>query len=254
MSTATKLKIVKYQVARPALWLKYGSDANWSVVDRIAVYPRLNLAYNRVRKNANTTVVSLLNEIETGNSAKSRREAKHNSGRLYRSPSALLKIRSLRFFVVIRNPYTRVLSAFLDKFRYEPYLQAHGRFDLTPAGFEKFLVYLRQGGLAKDGHWDLQIKSLLLPLARYDGVIRFENLREELGAFLQAMKIQIPAGRLDAPYATDEGKATSAGIRASEFYDGRIREVVASLYREDFDALDYDPALPPFAHKVALNS
>ena len=86
--------------------------------------------------------------------------------------------------VIIRNPYSRVLSAFLDKHKSRKIRERHGVWEPTPEGFAAFLGYLEAGGLGGNSHWDLQKKQMLLPLSAYDGVIHFENLREEMLGFL----------------------------------------------------------------------
>ncbi|MEW9806667.1 sulfotransferase family 2 domain-containing protein [Mesorhizobium marinum] len=216
---------------------------NWKAWKRITVCPSLGLAYNRIKKNANTTVVMLLREMETG-AVESRKVAKDNSRNVRDlSFSEMSRVRDCRFFVVVRNPYSRVLSAFLNRFASSDG-QRHGRFDLTPAGFAAFVDWLDHGGLDKNAHWDLQSKLMFLPLEKYDRVVRFENFKPEMLSLLQSRGLTPPPGRLDGLYPTDTNKRTSSDRRLQEFYDPRIAAVVARLYARDFDALDYSKVFP----------
>ncbi|MCC6305038.1 MAG: sulfotransferase family 2 domain-containing protein [Rhodobacteraceae bacterium] len=219
-----------------------GAPLNWGATRRIAVFPGLGLAYNRVKKNANTTVVILLRELESG-VIEDRDVAKDRARLLFDLAPAELA-RPLAFLVVVRNPYSRVLSAFLNKFGAERYRRRHGDFPRTREGFAAFVRWLEGGGLGRDAHWNLQTRLMLLPLARYDHVVRFEALREGLEAVLAAHGLALPAGRLDALYPSDRDKQTSADARLGAFYDPATAARVARLYGEDFAALGYPTAFP----------
>ena len=48
-----------------------------------------------------------------------------------------------------------------------------------------FVGWLKNDGLNKDAHWDLQTKLMLLPLAKYDAVVQFENFAAEMSELLR---------------------------------------------------------------------
>ncbi|MCB1397389.1 MAG: sulfotransferase family 2 domain-containing protein [Rhodobacteraceae bacterium] len=223
---------------------RFGAGLRPATIHRVALFPELGLAYNRVKKNANTTLTILLREL-SGGEAVHRDLAKWEAPTPYDLPlSQLGQLRRLRWIVVVRNPYSRVLSAFLDKFREEKYRRTHGDFALTPDGFAGFVGWLEQGGLAKDGHWDLQSKLIVGPLDRFDAVIRFESLGADLEAALTAGGIAFDAARLRAAYPSDETKQTGAASRMDGFYDAALAARVAQLYAEDFTALGYATDYP----------
>lgn len=227
-------------VAAPLLTLRFGSKTiNWSAWPQLAAYPELGLIYNRVKKNANTTTVYLLREIE-GGIVDTTIDAKKKSRKIDANFATALSTRSSLFFVIVRCPYSRVLSAFLDKFRQEKYKEEYGDFSLTPEGFALFVDWLSAGGLNRNGHWDLQSKQMFLPMKDFDVVVRFENLKQEMTTLLSRKNLQLPQGRLDAPYPADANKRTSADSRLGQFYTPRIRSVVAELYASDFEALKYN--------------
>lgn len=204
-----------------------------------AFYPQLGLAFNRVKKNANTALILLLHELETGESGAAGR-AKDAAPNLFDLPRReLARLEDYAFFTTIRDPYSRVLSAFLDKFRREGYQRRHGAFPLTPEGFGAFLDWLAAGGLAKDAHWDLQGKLLALPLDRYDAVLRFEHLREDATTFLTGRGFTLPEGALASEHKGDRGKETGADRQRADFYTPERAALVARLYAEDFAALGY---------------
>ncbi len=231
-------RVLRYLRAR------FGAEGlNWSAARRVAVFPRLGLAYNRIKKNANTTVVLLLRELDTG-VIEDRDVAKVQAPLLFDLSREELS-RPLAFFVVVRNPYSRVLSAFLNKFGNPVYARRHGAFARTPEGFAAFVRWLEAGGLRRDAHWNLQTRLMLLPLARYDHVVRFEALRPGLEAVLAARGLALPPGRLDTLYPSDRDKETKADAKLRAFYDADTADRVARLYAADFAALGYSAEFPP---------
>jgi hypothetical protein len=250
------LRLVRAALRAPAVagYLRRrfpGAPLNWAAARRVAVFPRLGLAYNRIKKNANTTVVILLRELESG--VVEDRDVAKDRARLLFDLAPDERARPLAFLVVVRNPYSRVLSAFLNKFGSERYRRRHGDFARTREGFAAFVRWLERGGLARDGHWDLQTRLMLLPLDRYDHVVRFEALRDGLAAVLAAHGLALPPGRLDTLYPSDRDKQTSADSRLAGFYDSDTAARVARLYARDFAALGYstDFPVPPPAGQAA---
>lgn len=223
---------------------RFGAGLNLRAIHRVAIYPELGLAYNRVKKNANTTLTILLRDLAGGGTVH-RDIAKWEAQSPFDLPlRGLGALDRLRWMVVVRNPYSRVLSAFLDKFREEKYQRSHGAFALTPEGFAAFVTWLEQGGLGKDGHWDLQTKLILGPLERFDAVVRFEALGPGLERVLAAGGVDFDATRLRAAYPSDEGKRTGASGRMDTYYSPALAARVARLYAADFSALGYDTAYP----------
>ena len=228
-------------IVLPMLWFRLGFGVNRHAINKMAVFPGLGLCFNRIRKNANSNVVALLWELESGR-VEEIRSAKRSAGKIYSLPwRTLLCIERFGFFVVTRNPYARVLSAFLEKFRREKYVRRYRAFDLTPSGFKEFLSFLASGGLARNTHWDLQVKSLFLPIERYEAVLRFESLQDDLEAYLarRGLSGRMTGERID--YDADAGKTTGAASRLSDFYDDEAKALVARLYAADFEKLGYDP-------------
>lgn len=230
--------LLRFPVTSKRLRAIYGPIQS-RAISRVAVFPELGLAYNRIKKNANTSTIILLRQLEAG-TIEERNVAKWNARTYFDlSYEDFERISDLQIFVIIRNPYSRVLSAFLDKFRSDRYRRQHGAFPLTPDGFGAFLQWLEKGGLNRDAHWDLQTKLMMLPLERYDTVIRFEHFREGLRKLLEARGIILPPDALQELFPSDLSKKTGSSDKLAAFYTHERAALVRKLYAADFDALGY---------------
>ncbi len=238
------LNLLRAPLVIVAMRRRFGPGLRIGTIHRVIVIPELGLGYNRVKKNANTTMTLLLREL-AGGAAAHRDTAKWESTSPYDLPLRQLgRLRDLRFITVVRNPYSRVLSAFLDKFREPKYRRTHGDFPLTPEGFARFVTWLERGGLARDGHWNLQSRLIVAPLDRFDAVLRFESLGADLETAMRAVGVPFDATRLRAAYPSDEGKRTDATARMDGYYTRDLAARVARLFAQDFAALGYDTAYP----------
>nr|WP_306267599.1 sulfotransferase family 2 domain-containing protein [Pararhizobium sp. IMCC3301] len=198
------------------------------------------LCYNRIQKNANSTTVLLMDSISGGNhDAKQAKKAVASISDLGRVDIA--RLNDFWFFVVVRNPYSRTLSAFLQKFANEENRQQYGDFPLNPDGFRDFVRWLDNGGMAKNSHWDLQQKQMCFEASDYDTVIRFENYNAEMRAFLE--RSGVPASRiyLDDSAAKGTHHKTGASDRLRQFYDAETQSIVQRRFMNDFLSLGYDP-------------
>ena len=205
---------------------------------KLVYFDELNLVYNRVQKNANTTTTAFFCELN-GQNFGSHIEAISMARRLpWRSFRELPNFHTL---VVIRNPYSRLLSAFLQKFghRRADYASRYGDFDVSPVGFRSFVEYLLEHGIGDDSHWDLQMKQIPFPLSAYDSVIRFERYSIEISEMLRIRGIEFESTKLEMLYPSDTGKRTDADLQIQNFYDEKSVLAVRTLYSSDFAFLGY---------------
>lgn len=213
--------------------------ANPAALRHVAVYRELGIAFNRIKKNANSTSVVLLHQLETGITA-NEREAKLASLHLEKMPwTCWPELGEWSFVVVVRDPHSRVLSAFMNKFAKSKYVDAFGAYEISPAGFAKFVRWLADGGIESDPHWDLQRKLMLLPLEKYDEVIRFETYGAQMRDLLQRRGVA-PSSTIDALIGHADGRPLrAADEKQASFYTPELRALVRELYRADFEALGY---------------
>ena len=166
-------------------------------------------------------------------------------------------------FAMVRNPYTRVLSAYLDKIarridgpkpgragrdeafdRMVERIEAFRADALDPAAFPRisFEVFLRwleadASPACRNEHWAPQTAILGQWIDRCDGIGRFEAMDRDAPVILRAM-----GSRVSFP---DQAKirfpATAASDRLAEHYTPAAAEIVRRLYAADFARLGYDP-------------
>lgn len=216
------------------------SSLNPPAFRHVAVFPRLGLAYNRVKKNANSTVMSALYLLETGRIGRGRESKLGVRSLVTVSPVLLPRLRSLHYLAIVRNPYSRVLSAFLNKFAKQEYVERFGRFELNGEGFARFVSWLERDGLDRDSHWDLQRKLLMTETGQFDTVLHFESFPANFMQFLASRDIVLPDQIHEILGSVNAASRTRATQRLRDFYTPAVAGRVADLFRSDFDVLPYD--------------
>lgn len=145
-------------------------------------------------------------------------------------------------FTFVRNPYSRVLSAYLDKVgrrRHQGrrFLQWAERFG-QPGDFVGFCRFLKAGGRDLDMHWAPQAEILCLPPDHLDFIGRVEYLERDLGQVLDRL-----FGRLAQMPSERRGTTTHAGRQLQEAYGPEQKRIMAELSHRDFVLFGYDPGL-----------
>lgn len=189
---------------------------------------------NRIPKAANSSVVTTLARIKLGREVPSK-EAK----KIFRTPSQLsgrevAKIPSLFKFAVVRNPYTRTLSAYLDK------VERRALRDNRETSFREFLKSLKDGELYSNGHWAPQSALLLLPLEQFDIIGKVESLDTDLPLIEEKVQGTPPREQFKSFLAN----ATGATEKLSAYYDAETADMVRLLYQDDFELFDYPLTIP----------
>lgn len=225
-----------YYVLRPRLW---GAPLR-ILDDRTMVSRAGRYVYLRVPKAANSTVFRALAErfpepgVNLDDLAAAKTRVTH-LGDLGLADLALL--RRCLVFTVVRDPYARTLSAYLDKFRAgDKHLDRFGRrvaaFDGGEVSFRGFCRYLAAGGEAENAHWMRQTRITALA-DRIDIVGRVETLEADLARILAA--IGAPGGAIPR----SGPPPTGASARIAEHYDAETRRIVENVYAADFAAFGY---------------
>jgi|AntDeeMetagen134_2_1112570.scaffolds.fasta_scaffold00065_7 hypothetical protein len=194
----------------------------------------LGVFCNRIPKAANSSVIVNLAYRKFGREIPSK-EAK----KLFLTPSQLRsseveRVSGLFRFAFVRNPYTRVLSAFLDK------IDRRERRKNREASFLEFLEYLEKDGLLSNAHWAPQTSLLLIPFNEFDFFGKTENLNEDLGFVLD----QVQGHKENEKMLSALGNATGASGKLETYYDDQAKAKVDQLYREDFECFGYPMTLP----------
>ena len=180
-------------------------------------------------------------------------------------PWALLEDDAVRKISCVRSPYSRSLSAYLNKIEFnlpkmtfvdEPkdlFLLTAEKIELfrretldtskyPKVNFEVFLRWLVAGPqwLTRDEHWAPQSEMLMLERVKYDYIGRFENLEKDAPKILAMMGCDI-----DFPTQKQIRFApTQASSKLAEYYTDSARALVEEIFAKDFDLLGYERRLP----------
>lgn len=202
---------------------------------RGCVDSRLGFFCNRIPKAANSTIVENLARLSFGEEVPSKLAKKRFTLPSQLSRQDVKNIQSMFCFAVVRNPYTRTLSAYLDKV--ERRALRKGR----ESSFKGFLRELDDGALYSNAHWAPQSSLLLLPAGDFEFFGKVENLNEDL-AFI---KSRILGEQYQAePMKSVTGNATGAAKKLAHYYDEQCVQLVQSMFERDFQLFGYSTDFP----------
>ena len=143
----------------------------------------------------------------------------------------------------VRNPYTRLVSAWKNKVRLcEPgfedvYLQTKGHLPELHAKslitFDEFVEYVatRCDLRTCDSHWRRQVDHTFFAALNFSSVGKIEQMAEGLQRFQQHLG-------LSEPLVAKGRNASGSGVAVA--YTRELAEKVYSLYQSDFEVLGYD--------------
>jgi len=208
---------------------------------RVAVSPQHRFLYNRLPKNANSTITRSLVD---GAAALSGTPADGPAKRHFQRPSRMsgAEVAALGDyfkFVFVRDPYSRTLSAYLDKIvnrrkQSRSVLKWAEKHGIDAPSFADFCAYLDDGGLYDDNHWAPQTAGLVLPLAAFDFIGRFETLDRDLKTVHDQL---FPRGLATTP--RDGPAATGSDTLIDTHYTPVAKTLIRRLFNADFEALGY---------------
>ncbi len=179
-------------------------------------------------------------------------------------------------FTCVRNPYTRVLSAFFDKIcgiqrngqRYRGKLvplliqkygiTVEGEFDQI-ASFRRFLLFVRdtikfRRPMDPDIHWSSvagHASTLLNGGGHYNMIISTEDFTRGMTEVLANIECRHPIDLATMPrFNESEGHGPKRAHPVEEFFDDLSMHLVYEIYHRDFELFKYDPHDP--ANKMPI--
>jgi hypothetical protein len=222
-------------------------------VDKRGVFDsELNIFYNRIPKAGSSTIIANLYSMKYGINIASltdSRRAKYS----FKKPSEMLneevdKISNYFKFTIVRNPYTRILSAYQDKISSGKKNLKNSFFADEIPSFSEFCRYLELGGWKDNIHWAPQTSILLLPLKEYNYIGYVESLAEDLTNILEKISNNYIKDILNFTQ-----HKTGADDIYRQIYDSQSVAIVAKIYQPDFDAFGYNPDYFCLDYQITAN-
>ena len=208
---------------------------------------RLNIIYVECPKVACTTIKRVLQHAEVNGDLSQISKNVHDRNK---SPLAkpgfddeeflrLIKDPQVFKFCFVRDPFSRVLSCYLDKMvdntwernRLAPKLELST--DPIPTFLEFLEAIKEQKDAERDIHWMTQDFMLQTGTINYNFIGRFENFRSEFTQVCDSLGI---SEFLDLKATAH---ATNANNRLREYYGEREKHLVTQIYERDFVRFAY---------------
>jgi hypothetical protein len=145
-------------------------------------------------------------------------------------------------FAVVRDPYSRILSCYLNKFghpgkkRAAFARRAGGPEDMSFGAFVDRVS--RQAPREMDPHWRVQVHNLHCDLIAYDRLIPFERLEEDLAEVLAGL------GEAVELKSVRKGASRDYRERLARHYTPQIARTVRDTFAEDFERFGYPTEFP----------
>ena len=180
--------------------------------------------------------------------------------------TSAIKDHSAYTFTCVRNPYTRVLSAFFDKIcgiqrngkRYRGKLvplliqkygiTVDGEFDQI-ASFRRFLLFVRdtikfRRPMDPDIHWSAvagHASTLIHGGGRYDAIISTEDFKTGMKEVLNQIELTHPLDIDTMPrFNESEGHGPKRAHPVEDYFDDLSLHLVWEIYHRDFELFKYD--------------
>jgi len=146
-------------------------------------------------------------------------------------------------FCFVRNPYTRLLSAYLDKIQKNQPMKksvllhlGKNSADLSQAiSFEEFVhVVCEQPISNMDPHWRIQYFQTFQQGIQYDFIGKLENINDDLNFVINRLNLQpTPTTHIEDRHATHSNDLIH------QFYKPDLLKMVEKKYAIDFEHFNY---------------
>ncbi len=220
---------------------------------RLAINKQHRFMYIRIPKAANSTVIlTLAHRLFPDLAEQLRSDLQgHMARKLFAAPSTWRRFgvkalsEGLRTFSFFRNPYTRLLSAYLDKLcsdenrdSYQWVAQAAGYKSIDEMTFERFVAYLEQDrNVFSNIHWAPQTAICPIPVEQLDIAGRLEHMEADL----RRLATLVTGKTSDVEIVSREQNRQGAANKLQDYYSPALMQRVQRLYEADFRQLQYDP-------------
>lgn len=214
---------------------------------RVAISHKSQFVYFRIPKAANSTIVMTLYAYEH-NMLTRDFESRSVKNNYFSRPSSLShkefkKLEESYFkFTFVRNPYTRLASAYLDKIINNKSAKKCVADSLNRPleaviSFREFCNFLENGGLRMNVHWIPQSELIVMPKDALDFIGKIENLDNDIQHVIERIFHPEPSKVKVFNWSPHK---TNASRKYKDLYDDYSRRVVCELYEDDFKNFGYD--------------
>lgn len=145
--------------------------------------------------------------------------------------------RGLLRFAIVRNPYSRILSCYLNKIeratrKKDKFLRRAGL--SADGGFKDFVgAVVRQRPEDMDPHWRTQFYNIYADIIDYDTLIKFERYDDEVAKLLETL--------YGASSIVNVRKGeTNAATLIEQYFDREIIRMVNDGFAVDFERFGYE--------------
>ncbi len=205
-----------------------------SADDRGCVDMEMGFFCNRIPKAANSTIITNLARLKFGQDISSKQAKKLFDTPARLSAADVEQFDSLFRFTVVRNPYSRILSAYLDK------IERRARKNNRESSFRDFLQALKSSRFMHgNAHWAPQHSLMLIPIDSFDLIGKVESLDRDLAEVKRRLRPDIEDNN-----TSFDANATGANSKLKNYYDSELIALVRNLYSRDFEAFGYSPEFP----------
>jgi hypothetical protein len=235
-------------IAREVKWYRFKFDRNvisqkkrLFFSNQCIVFPDENLFCNLIFKNGNSFLIKILADVFLGANAYDARQLRAKIlSKVYELPLVDIgRIQNHEKLVVLRNPYSRLLSAFLDRVgsgKHQKYSCIAGFGDPSKEGFSRFLADFDLGRLDHDPHFASQESQILFPIDEFSTILSFKFLERDLFNWFE--RRDITSDNVFELFVSAKNlvnsHSTGAASRISDFYDRESFRVVDDKWENDF--------------------
>lgn len=147
-------------------------------------------------------------------------------------------------FTFVRNPYSRLLSCYLDRILprkstpYKEFVRYIGKEVGYEVSFEEFIrVICSQSNKDQNNHWRLQYADAMCELIAYDFIGRQESFSTDMAVVWKKIypRFSVP----DFSSRNMSPSKTGSADKVSEYWARELREIVLARYAQDFDYFGY---------------